>query len=65
MTKLQQMVEMDAVRRFIAEQSPRTMPPLKMKDPLTIPTDQEIKEDGYEGAVDNVYQQMVEAVTAE
>lgn len=64
MTKLQQMVEMDAVKRFIAEQSPRQMPPRMMKDPLTIPSDKEIKEGGYEGAVDQVYQQMV-AGTAE
>ena len=31
----------------------------------TVPSDQEIKENGYEGAVDKVYQRMVEAVTAE
>jgi hypothetical protein len=69
MTKLQKMVIADTVSRLLREGI--------INDPIddvykhietmksTVPSDKEIKENGYEGAVDNVYQQMVEAVTAE
>lgn len=64
MTKLQQMVYMDSLKRINTERVLRTTPPLLSLQELTIPSDKEIKEDGYEGAVDKVYQQMV-AGTAE
>lgn len=69
MTKLQKMVIADTVSRLLREGI--------VNDPIddlykhtetlksTVPSDKEIKENGYEGAVDKLYQQMVEAVTAE
>jgi hypothetical protein len=59
MTKLQHMVYMDSLKRLNNERVLRTTPLPSLQE-LTIPSDSEIKENGYEGAVENVYQQMVQ-----
>jgi len=63
MTKLQQLVFQDAFARYRNENAAADESCAFQN--YDIPSDQEIKENGYEGAVDKVYQQMVEAVTAE
>jgi hypothetical protein len=59
MTQLQQMVYMDSLKRLNNERVLRTTPLPSLQE-LTIPSDSEIKENGYEGAVEQVYQQMVQ-----
>ena len=58
MTKLQHMVYMDSLKRLNNERVLRTTPLPSLQE-LTIPSDSEIKENGYEAAVENVYQQIV------
>lgn len=60
MTKLQYMVYQDAIDRLHAENLKLAVG-LQLPE-LVFPSDLEIKENGYEGAVDQVYQQIV-AVT--
>lgn len=57
MTKLQQMVYQDAYLRLRNENLSRAYG-LSSFEKINIPSDKEIKEDGYEGAVDKVFQQM-------
>jgi len=57
MTALQQMVYQDAYKRLIDHDYYLTFD-LSVHD-LSLPDDKEIKENGYEGAVEQVYQQMV------
>jgi hypothetical protein len=57
MTTLQQMVYQDAYKRLIDHDYYLTFD-LSVHD-LSLPGDKEIKENGYEGAVEQVYQQMV------
>ena len=57
LSKLQQMVYQDAYKRLINHDYYLTFD-LSIHD-LSIPTDQQIKEGGYEGAVESVYQQSV------
>ena len=56
MTTLQQMVHKDAYDR-LRQERPEVF--FSLYTEYAIPTDREIKENGYEGAVDNVYQQML------
>lgn len=56
MTTLQQMVHKDAYDRLRQE---RPEVSFSLYTEYAIPTDRQIKEDGYEGAVEQVYQQMV------
>jgi hypothetical protein len=64
MTKLQHMVYMDSLKRLNNERVLRTTPLPSLQE-LTIPSDSEIKENGYEAAVENVYQQIVALGKAE
>jgi len=57
LSKLQQMVYDDAYKRLTDHDYYLTFD-LSVHD-LSIPNDKEIKEAGYEGAVDNVFQQMI------
>jgi hypothetical protein len=57
LSKLQQMVYQDAYKRLIDHDYYLTFD-LSVHD-LSIPGDKEIKEGGYEGAVESVYQQSV------
>jgi hypothetical protein len=50
---------MDSLKRLNNERVLRTTPLPSLQE-LTIPSDSEIKENGYEGAVEQVYQQMVQ-----
>lgn len=58
MTTLQNMVFTDAFER-LREDYPTTAFGMSYYQTFDIPADKEIKENGYEGAVENVYQQMV------
>lgn len=51
------MVYQDAIERLHTE-NPKLAVGLQLPE-LVFPSDQEIKENGYEGAVDNVYQQII------
>ena len=57
-SKLQNMVFEDAYARLLREDRNRACD-ISFYDEYAIPTDQQIKEDGYEGAVEIVYQQLV------
>lgn len=57
MTKLQQMVYQDAFARLHKENISRAAC-VSLFHNYNIPSDQDIKLNGYEGAVDKVYQQM-------
>ena len=59
MTKLQYMVYQDAIERLHTENLKLAVG-LQLPE-LVFPSDREIKENGYEGAVDQVYQQIVAA----
>jgi hypothetical protein len=58
------MVYMDSLKRLNNERVLRTTPLPSLQE-LTIPSDSEIKENGYEAAVENVYQQIVALGKAE
>lgn len=57
MTKLQHMVYQDAFARLLKENVSRAVGISPFTN-YTMPADQDIKLNGYEGAVDKVYQQM-------
>ena len=59
MTKLQQLVFQDAFARYQTENS--SADEACAFENYEIPSDREIKENGYEGAVDKVFQQMIES----
>ncbi len=59
MTKLQYMVYTDAITRLHAENLKLAVG-LQLPE-LVFPTDIEIEQNGYEGAVEQVYQQIIAA----
>jgi len=61
MTKLQQLVFQDAFERFRAEVAIARESCAFSE--YNLPSDKEIKEGGYEGAIDKVYQQMKTAIS--
>jgi hypothetical protein len=63
MTQLQQMVYQDAYKRLVDHDHYLAFD-LSVLD-LSIPGDKEIKEGGYEGAIETVFQQMCANGTAE